>query len=256
MNFWFGFDAGFIEISLAFGMLALPAPGKPQRFSMLRHGCHLEFPVPEKDVPGVWLALSHHESVRDSTPSSEGSKVIGHGPARLTRVGVTIVRCGGEEVGEAFPDSQRTRITGAKLSGVKWLLRGLQNSGSRSREIECGSWDSAPIAVENRRDLMRAGRFRGEEFTFGRAESQSGSTEKGESFEFRFNDRKQTLARAGQFDSVRICFVGDLDGDAKPDLILGIEGEKGSLDDILFLSSLAGTNELVGEACRMHEVGE
>ncbi len=74
-------------------------------------------------------------------------------------------------------------------------------------------------------------------------------------FSFSFNGTTQSIYEGTAdwgFHRWSVRFIGDLDGDSKPDILFSMSGPKDGELTILFLSSLAKSGELVGEAAKYY----
>lgn len=221
------------------------------KIHMLRYGCHDEFPLPKEKLRGSWVALSYPMRFVDEVAILS---VNGKGTAYLGQVKVNIVPCGKEEHGEN-PDSLRTQIPGRYDRNVQWLFRGLRPIKPLGSEIECGKWlITSPRAKGNTKQKMFAvqklsGIFGNKKFTIDLSPSYGPN---GVNLEFAWDGKRQVLMEPSM-DCFGSIFVGDIDGDGRPDIILAAETDKGCRTDTLYLSSRAKTKQLVKKSASTSE---
>jgi len=206
-----------------------PKPDTPHNgYFLLRYGCSLELPLPEDEIRGKWIAISYIDN--HTLPHFNTSK-----KAKLYSVNVKTSRCGGDNQGTAFPDSPRPLIIGASPKNIKWLIRGLKSQNIKSKLVECSHWDLPQVKAPSVNPPW-TGTFLKTHYSI--------SFKSAGILIFKYGDAIQEIP-LNPDEGPTSFFIGDIDCDGKPDLIIESEDDKGCGTNFLFLSSTASGTALV-----------
>ena len=219
----------------------IPADLQSQ-FQILPYRCLLE--CPESFPTGHWKGLYFKEI----WPGVKGPD------AKLKAIRVKVAPCDSG----AFGMLSGPKIIGGSEVDLQWVIRGLPEKQPRTKSIPTVRWmafDTKPtIAVgELTEPLIREGLFNGKPFKiiFRPADNHQ------DAVEIQFEGKNQELGQyGGNLGEAGLGFVGDLDGDGIPDLIITMSYHYAASEWYLFLSSKASKNEIVKKVAHYFEPGD
>ena len=204
-------------------------------FQILPYRCLLE--CPEYLPKGQWYGLYYNQI-------HPGSFVEN---AKLKAVNVKIAECNTDAFG---------MLTGPKIShgndrDLRWVIRGLKRSRDHAIRISTVKWLYDPTLIHydsaHKQPFVQNGMFKGSpiSITYTPLEDNENSVV------LKFRSKSQELGRyGGNEGEAGPAFLGDLDGDGLPDLIINMSYHYAASTWYLFLSSKATKGELVKEVSK------
>jgi hypothetical protein len=163
--------------------------------------------------------------------------------AKLKAIKLKVAPCDSD----AFGILSGPKLIGGSAVDLQWVIRGLPEKQSRRKSIPTVHWrafDTTPTSAdaELAEPLIREGLFKGKPFKINFRPLGNHQN----AVEIQYEGKNQELGQyGGNLGGAGLGFVGDLDGDGIPDLIITMSYHYAASEWYLFLSSKASKNEIV-----------
>jgi hypothetical protein len=210
-------------------------------FQIFPYRCLLEFP--ESLPMGHWFGLYFKEARPGEYPTS----------ANLKAVNIKVAPC----KSDAFGILSGPKIIGGTERDLKWVIRGLSTNSNTNRKVP--TVQPKPISTPIALDQSKSNPFLKDWLFGGSPISLSFITQGKDQYSvvLSFKGKNQDLGHFGSNEgSWQPIFLGDLDGDGLPDLIISISEHYAAGHWYLFLSSKAAEGKLVAEVASFFDPGD